>query len=99
MVVRGERQPVMRSFYRVAGPMSREMHGKREVLVPRDEHGGFAVERARKERDLFRDLAAIRSADGNMIAKLASTAGPLGRIPHISQAEAASVAGLVRMRT
>src|SRR5438445_46532 len=98
MVVRGERQ-VMRSFYRVAGPVRREVHGTREVRGPRDEAGGFTIERARKERDLFRQLGEIRTADGNVIAVAASRTGPLGHIPQISQAEAASVAGLVRMNT
>ena len=39
----------MRSFYRVAGPVRREVHGTREVLVPRDASVAFTVERARKD--------------------------------------------------
>src|SRR5437762_2941351 len=90
---------MMRNFYRVAGPMRRETHGAHEVLVPRDESVAFEIERARKERDLFRELGALGNADGNVIAARASKIGPLGRIPQISRGEAASVAEIVRMRT
>jgi hypothetical protein len=90
---------MMRNFYRVAGPMRRETHGGREVLVPRDDSAAFEMERARKERDLFREVATIGNADGNVIAALASRIGPLGRIPQMSRGEAASVAQIVRMRT
>jgi hypothetical protein len=90
---------MMRNFYRVAGPMRRETHGGHEVLVPRDDSATFEIERAGKERDLFRELGALGNADGNVIAALASRIGPLGRIPQISRGEAASVAEIVRMRT
>src|SRR5688572_27925701 len=89
----------MRNFFRVAGPMRREMHGKREVLVPRDESAFFSVEHARKERVVFRELGEIAPADGNSITALARDLRPHARIPRIKQDEAAAIVGLVRRHT
>jgi hypothetical protein len=87
-----------RNFDRAVAPMMRAEHPGVQVLIPRDAAKGFVIERARKERELYRAVADLEYATAERIAAFVSTSGALGRLPQIRPATAKAFSRLVRTR-
>lgn len=87
-----------RSFDRAVAPMTVATHLGEQVLVPRDAAKGFVVERARKERELYREVANLEHATAQAIAVFAGKVGALGRLPQITPSTAKALSRVVRSR-
>jgi hypothetical protein len=87
-----------RKFDRAVAPMTRAQHLGVQVLIPRDATKGLVIERARKERELYRAVADLEYATPERIAGFVSASGALGRLPQIRPATAKALSRLVRTR-